>query len=305
MRIDSIKNFMAIIRCYLFALRKHLALPLAILVPFLWITTSTSTAQNLTGGQPAIRLKDNQEITFTKMVSEIRTSRVVFVGMDKNDRSQSKQVLDLLSTIFNASIPFVIALDTIPFDEGDTLERFVTGKITRDELLIFYANKSGQMVGALDSILDYAKEKRLLVTPIGSSKRAFDAINNVGFELIAKNEKELLPEGITLSIDDDFRERARPYIAGRNLTDAEREHRVESLFVKDKAGMIRLGKMLRDSPGITFVVVTDLISANKRSMPKHLSKIRQMPTRVILCEVKGSVDKDSVAVNDADYLMTK
>ena len=60
---------------------------------------------------------------------------------------------------------------------------------------------------------------------------------------------------------------------------------------------------LKKHPNAVIVLLTGVGHAQKGAVPRQIQLRSEVPYAVILPEVSGSIDRESISSNEADYLM--
>ncbi len=125
-----------------------------------------------------------------------------------------------------------------------------------------------------------------------------------GFASLTEKERQILPPGISCDVDPTYMNFIKQaYVGHSQKTDKQFLHFCEAQMVWDKSMAANLIDYRKKHPSQTVVVLAGVGHAWKRGIPEQLARESKYTVKTALPLVPGQIERDTVTVHDADYVL--
>ena len=263
----------------------------------------TMAATSGFGAQWALRLADNQVISFASMFDEIRGTQLIFVGEIHDRKEHHAAQLDVIKEFRQSGVPLAIGLEMFPAESQNDLDQWVAGKLGLDDFIKLY-NREWKIPWPLyRDIFLYAREQQIPLVGLNVPRAIIHKVAQEGFAALSPEERKMLPAGITCNVDPAYRAFIqKAYMMGHAVNDKSFDYFCESQMLWNKSFGWHLTEFLRRNPGRTVIVLTGLGHAMKAGIPEEMASGTRFGYKVLLPELPG-FDRHVLTTADADYLL--
>ncbi len=241
------------------------------------------------------------KITFNKLIEEISSASVIFIGETHNNPRHHKTQLDILRAFHKRNLLLVIGLEMFPEKEQKKLDDWVSGKIREKAFIPIFHKNWGPGWELYRDIFLYAREKKIPLIGLNVPEKISRKVAEEGFRSLTKDELSELPPGITCELDQRYMDFIRRVFEQEIHNKGAFRNFCESQVIWDQSMAWHLSQYLKRNPGRTIVVLTGTIHAWKYGMPRQLEKYTTVKYKVILPEIPG--DYSTITKEDADYMV--
>jgi uncharacterized iron-regulated protein len=152
-------------------------------------------------------------------------------------------------------------------------------------------------------IFRYAREHEISLLGLNVPGWLTEKVAKAGFAALTKDERSLLPPGISCNLDDKYREFIKRAHSGHPGHGSMFDHFCEAQMVWDKSMAWQLVNYLKKNPARTVVVLAGVGHAWKRGIPEHVAMESSFSYRVVLPMIPDQIEKGTVTTKDADYIL--
>lgn len=274
----------------------HIGIAAAILFSVAFLTTSFSSE-----GRYLFDISRNTEVTLQDLVRALRNKRIVLVGEHHSNAEHHRKQLDVIDAFHRAGLKVAVAMEMFRSDSQENLNRWLAGKLTESTFKKTYYDNWNYDWSLYAPILRYARENRLPVLGLNVSRRITSQVARRGFKSLTEEQRGKLKD-ITCRVDKvymDFIRRAYGAHAHGNL---DFEYFCESQLVWDNIMAINTLNFLQQHPDHVVVIIAGNGHVWKGGIPTQLKNRSFSAYTVILPEVPGAVEKQTLSLRDADYI---
>ncbi len=250
-----------------------------------------------------LRVRDGKIIAFARMLDEIKKTDFAFVGEVHDMIEHHEDELAVISALHESGTPVAVGLEMFRSDSQGILDSWIKGALSVEDFLPAYYDNWRMPWPLYREIFQYAREHEIPMIGLNISDKIAKKVARKGFASLSPEEKKQLLPGISCSVDPTYMAFIRKAYAGHTVRPEEFVNFCEAQMVWDKSMAWRLMAYLRKHPGMTVVVLAGVGHAWKRGIPEQVAVDSKFTYRVILPLVPDQIDKDTVTINDADYVL--
>ena len=256
-----------------------------------------------TGGD-ILRVRDGAVISFDRMIQEIRTADIVFVGELHDDQAHHEMELRIIRSFHESDLPLSVGLEMFRSDSQQELNSWISGSSSLEQFLPSYYDNWREPWPAYRGIFLYAREHQIPLVGLNIPPDITKTVARGGFLSLNEEQKQKLPPGISCNIDPTYMQFIRQAYAGHPQVEDKRFlNFCEAQMVWDKSMAWNLIEYQKKSPGKTTVVLSGVGHAWKRGIPEQVARQSSFTYKVVVPLIPGQIERESVSVHDADYVV--
>ncbi len=255
-------------------------------------------------GGDILRVRDGAVISFDRMIREISKADIVFVGEVHDEQTHHDLELRIIRSFHESGAPISVGLEMFRSDSQKVLNTWVNGSSSLEQFLPSYYDNWRQPWPEYRGIFLFAREHRIPLVGLNIPADISSAVARSGFTALNSEQKQKLPPGISCNIDPTYMQFIRQAYAG-HAHHGERQflNFCEAQMVWDKSMAWKLIEYHRKHPGKTMIVLSGVGHAWKRGIPEQVARQTSFTYKVVLPAIPGQVERGSVSLHDADYVM--
>jgi len=272
----------------------------------LFFTVVCALAAGDTGAELArkvLRIRDNKVISFAQMIGEVKKADLVLVGEIHGNNEHHRVELDVLRAFHESDTSTAVGLEMFRADSQGALNAWIKGKLPENEFMAVYLDNWPMPWPLYDSIFRYARVHEIPLIGLNISNAIAKKVAQQGFSSLSREERGQLPPGISCRVDRKYMEFIKKAYADHGLRDRQFVNFCEAQMVWDRAMAWRLSDYRKKNPGRTVVVLAGVGHAWKRGIPAGIESESKLKSMVILPLVPGQIDRKTVTLSDADYVL--
>lgn len=255
------------------------------------------------GEQEIRRVRDGRTLTFREMMTDMRGSRLIFVGEVHDSETHHRLQLDVIRALKGAGVPVAIGVEMFNSDYQRELDRWVAGKTDLMSFVRVYRENWTIPWSLYDAIFLYARNNGIPIIALNPPKEVVQKVFHKGFSSLSAQEREKLPEGVSCEVDTPYRRFVKGMFREHDMDDRSFENFCEAQMLRNRTMARLLLEYLEKNPRMTVVVLAGVGHAMKRGVPDELKKDAALPVRVVIPPL-GEAAGDTLKSGDADYLVT-
>jgi uncharacterized iron-regulated protein len=248
-----------------------------------------------------IRVSDGLSVSLADIVKDLRQSRLVFVGELHTTQSHHHAQLQTIRALRKAGTPVAIGLEMFRREGQPDLDRWVQGELSEKEFEQIYYKNWNYPYHLYKDIFLYAREHKIPMVGLNVPPEVTKQVAREGFSSLSPKQRGDLPM-VTCRVDPEYLAFIRRSLAMHGHGGLDFIRFCEAQLVWDTAMAWSLFRYLEKNPEATVVVVAGSGHSWKKGIPAQIRSRSELPFRVILPEIPGRVDRDTISLNDADYV---
>ena len=247
------------------------------------------------------RVSDGKILSLSELTKDLIESRLVFVGEIHTFQRHHHVQLQTIRVLKEAGAPVAIGLEMFRRDNQANLDRWVAGELSEREFeKIYYKNWNYPWPLYRDIFL-YARKYKIPMVGLNVPPEVTRQVAREGFASLSPKQRGDLPM-VTCRVNPEYMAFVRRSLGMHGHGGMEFTKFCEAQLVWDTAMAWSLLRYLEKNPEATVVVVAGSGHSWKLGIPEQIRSRSTLPFRVILPEVPGRVDRENIALNEADYV---
>jgi len=247
-------------------------------------------------------LRTAQHATLADRIPELLKSRAVLVGEQHTDEAHHRAQLRVIQALHAGGAKLAVGLEMFRKNSQDALDRWVSGDIRPQEFERIFNDNWGYPWPAYQPIFEYARSAKIPMLGLNVPREITRQVARSGFQSLSEAQRGQLSDA-TCQIDEEYMR----YIRGAHGAHAHGNmnflYFCEAQMVWDSAMAVHTLDYLRHHPEATVVILTGVGHAQKGAVPRQIKMRSPAPVTVLLPEVPGSIDPQTVDSQDADLLL--
>lgn len=253
--------------------------------------------------QRMLDLAGRKETTLSQLVPKLKNYRVILVGEHHTDLEHHAAQLRVIQALKNAGLNVVIGLEMFRSDSQEALDRWVAGEISSEAFEEIYYDNWSFSWPAYAPIFYYARERRIPMIGLNTSPEITRQVAKQGFASLTDEQRGKLSD-VTCRVDEEYMNFIRnAFGAHGHGSISDFVYFCEAQMVWDTIMAVNTIEYLKKNPDSVVVILTGTGHARKGAIPRQIRERSDYSTVVLLPNVAGSIDTDTVDQSDADYLL--
>jgi len=275
---------------------------LAIILVFVLIVIALMGAGRKQSDQRMYDLNLGKETRMSEAVARLKQNRIVLVGEHHGNEKHHEAQLGIIRTLKETGLQVAVGLEMFRSDSQQALDRWIGGDIGEEKFEQIYYDNWNFPWQAYRGIFEYAREEKIPLIGLNVSRSITRQVSQQGFKSLTAAQKGKL-SNITCRVDKEYMDYIRNAFGGHAHGNLNFNYFCEAQLVWDNVMAINTLNYLKQYPDAVVVVLTGTGHARKGAIPRQIRKRSQLPHVVILPEVEGIVDSETVSLKDADYIL--
>jgi uncharacterized iron-regulated protein len=250
-----------------------------------------------------VRLKDQTQIPFDRMVAEVSKSRVTVIGETHDSQADHDLQLKVIRTLREGGQSFAVGFEMFRAENQELLDKWWRWGMSTEQFETVYRENWGVPWPLYRDIFLYSRQKRIPLVGLNVPREIVSKVAREGYGSLTEAERKKLPPGITCTLDDAYRSfirrsfREHAQSSGRSF-----DHFCEAQMIWDTAMAIHALEYLDKHPDSRMVILAGSVHAWKHAIPRQLAAMRpDVTVSVILPVQAGKSGQEKLTVEDADY----
>ena len=246
-------------------------------------------------------LHRQQDIGITEALDQLRKSRVVLVGEHHTTADHHQAQLQVIRLLHESGVKTAIGLEMFRNDSQSDLDRWVNGEISPAEFEKIYYDNWNYDWSLYQPIFEYARREKIPMVGLNVPRDITRQVARQGFQSLSEDQKEKL-SNITCRVDKEYMEYIRRSFGAHAHGNLNFIYFCEAQLVWDNIMAVSSLAYLKSNPKSVMVLLAGTGHVRKQAVPAQIRKRVDIPFTVILPEVPGAIEQETVDSSDADYL---
>jgi uncharacterized iron-regulated protein len=242
------------------------------------------------------------ETVMADVVPVLKQNRIVIVGEHHSNINHHKAQADIIRTLNESGVQVAVGLEMFRSDSQQALDRWVAGDIGEEDFQRVFYDNWGYSWEDYRVIFDYAKKEKVPLIGLNVPRGITRQVSRRGFQSLNKAQKGKL-SNIACRVDKEYMDYIKKAFGGHGHGNLNFTYFCEAQLVWDTVMAINALDYLNKNPKALIVLLTGTGHARKNAIPRQIRKRSEVAHAVILPEVKGIIDPETVDQSDADYIM--
>lgn len=255
--------------------------------------------------------KNGKAVSFTKMITEMKDSRFVYVGESHNNMPMHDIQFKVIQALHEQDKNLSIGLEMFPVTGQEVLNKWSLGLMTEDEFIQeakWYVTWNFNF-GFYRKIFQYAKSNKIPIYALNAPRPMISAVRMKGWEGLSDEQKLIIPQPDLTN--EEHRKLIRTIFGGTELPHQMQGEGMEMMF----EGLYRAQSAWDEVMAFNAVLAAKkdgrrmVVLAGSGHLLYNLGinnrvfKRTQMPYKTVVClEIPNEKDSVQVSRTFADYV---
>lgn len=248
----------------------------------LGIAVALSQASGFLGNDMVLDTEDMRVVPFEKLLLNVRTSNLVFVGEIHDSKEHHENQLKIIRGLEDSGTRIALGLEMFMADQQDVLDRWVNGEMPVDEFQNAYYERWTLPWDLYADIFLYAREKHIPMVGLNVPEEITKKVSENGFSSLTREDLKKLPIGISCDVDKKYMDYIQKAYRAHGRSGKGFVNFCEAQLIWDKVMAWHLVDYLKKDPGTTVIVLAGTVHAWKKGIPEQIKKQSTLSYKVIL-----------------------
>ncbi|MEE4244578.1 MAG: ChaN family lipoprotein [Kangiellaceae bacterium] len=180
----------------------------------------------------------------TKLLNDLASRRVLFIGEYHTHQASHKLQLDTIQSLVEGGFQIVLSMEQFSRDSQDTINQYMAGNYG-EETLIEEANAWDNYKGSYRAIIDYARQNNIPVVAANAPKMIVRCVGRQGLDAVNRKLSDEQRKWVASNINLDNPEYQEKF--ERFLADAGTSHGQTNEVMKQRQKNTFAAQLLRDA----------------------------------------------------------
>ena len=246
-------------------------------------------------------VKNGVEVSPETLLEDLKSVQVIFMGEFHDHVGHHQAQLAVIDALDDdPERPLAIGLEMFRRDSQEDLDVWTANKMPLlDFVEIYHDNWS--MWPEYSKIFLHARNQALKMVGLNISRKLTAKVASTGFKSLSSGERQLLGN-VQCEVDPLYGSYIRQAMGGYGGHGQQYLYFCEAQLLWDTMMARNLVDFLKENPDYRVVVLAGSGHAWKFGIPRQLAEQADISYRVVLPEIIGRVDRNTVGTDIADYL---
>ncbi|MGE5312018.1 MAG: ChaN family lipoprotein, partial [Nitrospirota bacterium] len=209
--------------------------------------------------------------------------------------------LEVIRRLHESGVPIAVGLEMFRRDTQEQLDRWVNGELDEKSFQKIYFDNWSLPWNLYRDIFVFARDHKIPLVGLNVPRDITRQIAREGFASLTPEQLGDMP-AVSCVVDDAYAAFIRRSLGMHAHGDMNFTRFCEAQLFWDTAMAWNAIRFLKDHPSSTMVVIAGSGHAWKRGIPAQVTTRTPLPFRVILPEIPGRLERETVRLDDTDYL---
>lgn len=247
-------------------------------------------------------LNQEKELFMVQALSKLKENRLILVGEHHSNIQHHRAQLSVIQALKEAGLQVAIGLEMFRNDSQAALDQWISGDLDEKRFeKIFYENWRYPWP-VYRMIFEYARDHRIPMIGLNVPREITRQVSREGFKSLSQDQKGQLAE-VSCIVDQQYMNYIRNAFGGHAHGQLNFIYFCEAQLVWDSAMAVYSLDYLKRHPEAVVVILTGTGHAQKGAVPRQIRTRSNLPYAVILPEIPGRIDPETITSKDADYII--
>jgi len=247
-------------------------------------------------------LNQEKELLMAQALAKLKKNRIILVGEHHSNKQHHQAQLSVIQALKDAGLQVAVGLEMFRNDSQPDLDRWISGDLDEKRFeKIFYDNWRYPWP-VYRMIFEYARDYKIPMIGLNVPRDITRQVSRNGFKSLSQDQKGKLAE-VSCIVDREYMNYIRKAFGGHAHGQLNFIYFCEAQLVWDSAMAVYALDYLKRHPEAVVVILTGIGHAQKGAVPRQIQARSNLPSAVILPEISGRIDRNTISEKDADYLI--
>ncbi len=247
-------------------------------------------------------LNQKKELLMSQALADLKKNRIVLVGEHHNNRQHHMAQLAVIRALKEAGLQVAVGLEMFRNESQPALDQWVSGEIDAERFEKIYYDNWNFPWQAYRKIFEYARNHQIPMIGLNVPREITRQVSRNGFKSLSPQQKDKISE-VSCIVDQEYMNYIRKAFGSHAHGQLNFIYFCEAQLVWDSAMAVYTLDYLKKNPDSIVVILSGAGHARKGAVPRQIRLRSDIPYAVILPEIPGSIDAQTISNTDADYIM--
>jgi len=247
-------------------------------------------------------LQKNKELLLADTISDLKKNRVILVGEHHTNIDHHFGQLNVVQSLKEAGVQVAIGLEMFREDSQQALDQWVAGNIGEKQFEAIYYDNWTYPWSVYRMIFEYARKEKIPMIGLNVPREITRQVSRGGFNSLSEEQRGKLKD-VSCRVDKEYMDYIKKAFGGHAHGKINFTYFCEAQMVWDTAMAINTLEYLKKEPDSVVILLAGAGHVQKGAVPRQIRDRSDIPHTVILPKIQGIIDKETIGVKDADYIM--
>lgn len=253
-------------------------------------------------GRRLYDLNHAKELPMSQALADLKKNRIVLVGEHHSNRQHHKAQLAVIRALKEAGLQVAVGLEMFRNESQPALDQWISGEIDDKQFEKIYYDNWNFPWQAYRKIFEYARDQQIPMLGLNVPREITRQVSRSGFKSLSSQQKGKIAE-VSCIVDQQYMDYIRKAFGSHSHGQLNFIYFCEAQMVWDSAMAVYTLDYLEKNPDSIMVILTGTGHAQKGAVPRQIRVRSNFSSAVILPEIPGKIDAETISHADADYIM--
>jgi len=247
-------------------------------------------------------LQKNKEVLLADAIADLKKNRIILVGEHHTNQNHHFGQLNVIQTLHEAGARVAIGLEMFRNDSQSVLDQWIAGNISEKQFEEYYYDNWTYPWPVYRMIFEYARQEQIPMIGLNVPREITRQVSRGGFNSLSEEQRGKLTD-VSCRVDKEYMDYIKKAFGGHSHGKINFNYFCEAQMVWDTAMAVNALAYLKKEPNAVVVLLAGTGHVQKGAVPRQIRDRSQIPHAVILPKIEGIIDKETISIKDADYIM--
>jgi uncharacterized iron-regulated protein len=247
-------------------------------------------------------LNREKELPMSQALEDLKKNQIVLVGELHTNEQHHRAQLAVIRALKEAGLRLAIGLEMFRHDSQSALDQWISGEIEEQQFEKIYYDNWNFPWTAYRKIFEYARKHHIPMIGLNVPWEITRQVSRSGFKSLSPQQKGKIAE-VSCIVDQQYMDYIRKAFGGHSHGQLNFTYFCEAQLLWDSAMAVYSQAYLEMNPNTIMIILTGIGHAQKGAVPRQIRERSNLSSVVILPEIPGRIDPQTVGHKEADYIM--
>jgi uncharacterized iron-regulated protein len=247
-------------------------------------------------------LQIGKEKLMSETISELKKNRVILVGEHHTNVDHHFGQLNVIQSLKEAGVQVAIGLEMFREDSQQALDQWIAGNIGEKQFEAIYYDNWTYPWSVYRMIFEYARKEKIPMIGLNVPREITRQVSRGGFNSLSEEQRGKLKD-VSCRVDKEYMDYIKKAFGGHAHGQINFTYFCEAQMVWDTAMAVNTLEYLKKEPDSVVILLAGAGHVQKGAVPRQIRDRSDIPHAVILPKIEGVIDKETISIRDADYIM--
>ena len=252
--------------------------------------------------QRVFDLNQRRDISLSQALADLKKKRILLVGEYHSEKNHHLAQLQVIRMLHQSGVRVAIGLEMFRHDSQNDLDRWVSGDMSEKDFLKVYYDNWNFAWPFYSMIFEYARDHQIKMLGLNVPRKITRQVAKQGFGSLNQEQKGKL-SNITCRVDKEYMQYIKRSFGAHAHGNLNFNYFCEAQLVWDTVMAINALDYSKSNPDTIMVILSGTGHARKPAIPEQIRKRSNLPHAVLLPEIPGRIDANTINQKEADYIL--